>query len=188
MGSGFMVLNEDCKIVELSNNAVCFLSNDGNLTIDKGHLVSRLSEDNNALREFFTNITLLSKPRNEEGLQLKLPSNPSLCFAFLTKLSKKPSAIHDKEFVVVIHESMNSCALNNDYIKKSYHLTPRESLLLRYLVTGYKLKKAATEMKVSYETARWYLKSIFNKTGTHRQTDLIQKISADAAAHSTEVT
>ncbi|WP_281268629.1 hypothetical protein [Candidatus Colwellia aromaticivorans] len=37
-------------------------------------------------------------------------------------------------------------------------------------------------MRISYETARWYLKYIFEKTGTHRQVDLILKINIDPVA------
>ncbi len=54
-----------------------------------------------------------------------------------------------------------------------YHLTPVEIALVEALVAGRHLKQFAEQACISYETARSHLKSIFKKTGTHRQADLI---------------
>lgn len=47
-----------------------------------------------------------------------------------------------------------------------------ESRLLINLTDGLTLADAAAKMRIKLETARTYLKQIFAKTGTHRQTDL----------------
>lgn len=54
-----------------------------------------------------------------------------------------------------------------------FHLTPVECRLVSELIKGFSLQKAARTLKLKTETARSYLKRIFQKTGTHRQADLI---------------
>lgn len=42
--------------------------------------------------------------------------------------------------------------------------------------------QAAASAGLSYETARWYLKSIFQKTGTRRQAELIRTLVSEQVA------
>ncbi len=55
-----------------------------------------------------------------------------------------------------------------------YELTPSECRLADLLFQGLELKAAAESLRITPGTARFVLKSIFRKTGTHRQSDLIR--------------
>ncbi|MEZ5560133.1 MAG: hypothetical protein R3E86_16505 [Pseudomonadales bacterium] len=55
-----------------------------------------------------------------------------------------------------------------------FSLTPVELDLARGLLQGSDLRAAGAAAGLSYETARWYLKQLFSKTGTHRQSELIR--------------
>jgi DNA-binding CsgD family transcriptional regulator/PAS domain-containing protein len=55
-----------------------------------------------------------------------------------------------------------------------FGFTQAECRLAGLLVTGYSLKHAAEKCQVTYETVRSQVKSIFNKTGVRRQTELMQ--------------
>jgi DNA-binding CsgD family transcriptional regulator len=55
-----------------------------------------------------------------------------------------------------------------------YGLTETESRLTKHLVSGLTVTEAAAAMRIQCATARAYLKQIFAKTGTHRQTDLVR--------------
>ncbi len=55
-----------------------------------------------------------------------------------------------------------------------YDLSKVEGRLARHLATGMTLTEAAEAMRIKDPTARTYLKQIFAKTDTHRQTDLIR--------------
>ena len=59
----------------------------------------------------------------------------------------------------------------------TYGLTPAEQRLASQLVSGVSLAEAAAKMGIGYETARAQLKSIFVKTGTHRQAELVALIA-----------
>lgn len=56
----------------------------------------------------------------------------------------------------------------------SYGLSPAESRLVSFLMEGLTVGDAALRMRVKVPTLRTYLKQIFGKTGTCRQSDLIR--------------
>ena len=57
-----------------------------------------------------------------------------------------------------------------------FGLTPAETRLAKALKDGLKLREAAQVNKISYETARGHLRSIFWKADIKRQADLIRLI------------
>lgn len=59
-----------------------------------------------------------------------------------------------------------------------YGLTNREAQLATKLASGQPIVRIAEEMGISTETARQYLKSIFAKTGTNRQAELVALLSS----------
>jgi len=55
-----------------------------------------------------------------------------------------------------------------------FGLTPVESRLICQLLKGLNLQEAARTLQLKVQTVRTYLKLIFQKTGTHRQVELVQ--------------
>ncbi len=55
-----------------------------------------------------------------------------------------------------------------------YELTPSECRLADLLLQGLELKAAAESLRIAPSSARFVLKSVFRKTGTHRQSELIR--------------
>jgi DNA-binding CsgD family transcriptional regulator len=60
-----------------------------------------------------------------------------------------------------------------DFLEDRFDLTPAQARLVIRLVAGDSLRSAAKALGVKYETARTSLKAIFQKTGTHRQAELV---------------
>ena len=58
-------------------------------------------------------------------------------------------------------------------LAKTFHLTPSEAKLACIIARGAPPDIAARELKISRETARNQLKSVFAKTDTHRQSELV---------------
>jgi DNA-binding CsgD family transcriptional regulator len=61
-------------------------------------------------------------------------------------------------------------------IAKTFRLTPSEAKLASIIARGAPPEIAARELKISRETARNQLKSVFAKTDTHRQSELVALI------------
>jgi DNA-binding CsgD family transcriptional regulator len=58
-------------------------------------------------------------------------------------------------------------------LARAFGLTPAEARLASRLVDEDSVETAADKLGVTYETARKTLKSIFAKTNTHRQAQLV---------------
>jgi DNA-binding CsgD family transcriptional regulator len=58
-------------------------------------------------------------------------------------------------------------------LAKTFHLTPPEAKLASIIARGAPLQIAARELEIPWETARNRLKSVFAKTYTHRQSELV---------------
>ena len=61
-------------------------------------------------------------------------------------------------------------------LAKTFRLTPAEAKLACVIARGASPEIAAGELKISRETARNQLKSVFAKTDTHRQSELVALI------------
>ena len=64
-------------------------------------------------------------------------------------------------------------------LRTLYRLTPAEARLAQALLGGGGLRQAAAAAGMSYETSRWYLKVLFQKTHTSRQAELVARLLAD---------
>jgi DNA-binding CsgD family transcriptional regulator len=71
--------------------------------------------------------------------------------------------------------SQKCCAqmMKKEKIQRTLNLTEAESRLAICLLDGMSLKEAAASIGITYETARSLVKTIFRKTETQRQSQLV---------------
>lgn len=81
--------------------------------------------------------------------------------------------------VLVVADPELEPVIPGEYLQQRYGLTVNEAKLAQYLVQGDELRAAADKVGLSYESARTYLKIIFQKTGTSRQPELIRVLVSD---------
>lgn len=67
-----------------------------------------------------------------------------------------------------------SAASRQDTLERNFGLSPAQARLTMLLMTGQSVKDIAATLGIADDSARQYLKRIYRKTGTHRQTDLIR--------------
>jgi DNA-binding CsgD family transcriptional regulator len=63
---------------------------------------------------------------------------------------------------------------NEQHLRELYALTVVEARLAAWLSQGKSVEEAAAAMGVTVNTARAYLKRIYNKTGVRRQSELVR--------------
>jgi DNA-binding CsgD family transcriptional regulator len=63
--------------------------------------------------------------------------------------------------------------LQMEFLKNKFDLTPAEARLVVRLIEGESLRPCAKALGIKYETVRTYLKSVFQKTKTRRQAELV---------------
>ena len=74
--------------------------------------------------------------------------------------------------ILTVHE-LNASAAADDEYRRRFNLTAREAELAVRLAAGNSLSESAGALGMSVGTARHHLKSIFGKTGTRRQAELV---------------
>jgi DNA-binding CsgD family transcriptional regulator len=79
--------------------------------------------------------------------------------------------------LVMLYDHDLSLEVNVNALCRLYGLTRGEAALAAILVRGKSVEDAADELFISPHTARTHLKRIFMKTDTHRQTELVVRIS-----------
>ncbi|MBZ9791703.1 helix-turn-helix transcriptional regulator [Rhizobium sp. 3T7] len=79
--------------------------------------------------------------------------------------------------VCIIDDLEKRAAIDPKQIALTFGLTITESTLASTLASGAQLREASELRKMSYETARSHLRSIFSKTGVRRQSELVDLIS-----------
>ncbi len=108
----------------------------------------------------------VSAPRGEQApLQLRVLPAPASRFGR-----------GNSRAVLVMIEEPTAPAVTLDDFARRHALTRAERDLLEQLVCGVRLVDAAQHLQRSHNTARNQIQSIFAKTGTHRQTELVLRV------------
>ena len=94
--------------------------------------------------------------------------------AIMSPTSNQPEVSSDPSFVLCIYDSDKDLTVSLQRCCDAYGLTKTESRLVHNLVCGSTISESASNMKIAEATARSYLKHIFSKTGTNRQTELVR--------------
>jgi len=81
-------------------------------------------------------------------------------------------------FAVLINRQEEEMPQIGKHLARLYGLTPREVCVLMLLLQGAGPEEAAASMGVAVTTVRSHLNSLFAKTGTSRQAELVQKALA----------
>lgn len=83
--------------------------------------------------------------------------------------------------LVLIVDPSAVTPIDVDLLRQRYDLTRAEARLALALAAGHGLRRAAEDVRMTYETARWYLKILFQKTDTNRQAALVARLLQDLA-------
>ncbi len=182
MGHGVLIVDNDKNVLEANQCALNTLEKNPIFTVKQGKLVSQFSNVNQHFAEQLNQAIIHTQLKKEIPLRINFPNHANLQFILMPVMPALQAQLSRPAVLILLKDTAIETPLNSHYLQESYNLTASEARLTQYLAQGYELKKAAYETGVSYETARWYLKSIFEKTDTHRQIDLVLKINIDPAA------
>lgn len=83
---------------------------------------------------------------------------------------------------IFISDSARRTAPPEHMLASLFGLTPAEAQVAQGLVSGRRSADIARELKISQTTVAFHLRNLFEKTGTHRQVDLVALIMKALAA------
>jgi DNA-binding CsgD family transcriptional regulator/PAS domain-containing protein len=78
--------------------------------------------------------------------------------------------------IVFVSDSATKPLSRAAILHQLYRLTPTEGRIADLLAGGHEVGEVANRLGITLETARFHLKRVLSKTGTHRQTELIRLI------------
>lgn len=104
-------------------------------------------------------VDYVCKPFNEQELRLRMES----CLRLHAQIRLAQQTITDN--TLVDHEALI----------KQYKLNTQELTTLRLYASGYKRSDIATQLAVSENTVKWYLKNIFDKLAVENRSQAIAK-------------
>jgi DNA-binding CsgD family transcriptional regulator len=170
---------------------IVFSNDSGKALLDRGDLLSEHGgyvvcgdpasdlELTLALRELSLASPASSGARliDRRGLRLKRPRSKVRVAA--TLLALRPENVlaafgHSPLAMLAIYEPGMEKALDPFLLATTFDLTPAEARVAARLVSGLSIKAIASQLDVSLSTVRTQTKSILEKTGTHRQAELVR--------------
>ncbi len=157
MSDGIQINSERLQISEESNNQ--FLK-----TLRNHFKSSKLGNDQagEALQ--------IIRPSGKEPYSILLSTYHAKSNRYIVSNSDEPLAI------LLIRDLDHPQESRTEILQRLYGLTPSQARLTNHLANGNSLKDAASKAKLTNESARQYLKLIFQKTGTNRQAELVRKV------------
>ncbi len=79
--------------------------------------------------------------------------------------------------LVIVNDNANLPEVNPEHLESAFGFTVQEARTASLLLSGLELTEVAGRLSISKETVRYHLKSLFAKTGTHSQRELVQYIT-----------
>lgn len=168
MGQALVILCRNGKIVYASPHAFRILAdNDGLLLADEIFRAS-LDEDQAHLAAALDH--LLENAQASSAKQELSIRRPTGKLPYKLRVNALPET---QQALIIIHDTHANHMAWYDRLQARFQLTPRECECTMLLTDGYSMAEIAERMKVSMQTLRQHLKHAFNKTGTHKQHELV---------------
>jgi DNA-binding CsgD family transcriptional regulator len=179
---GVMFVDPHLRVVEMNAAAEAIaLRRHGPLGIKSGVLSVAVAESHLALQQLVLDVcrvrnglvpgvggdVLIRSGRRGAGADFALSVVPLIDPQHELSLAGPHAAIFIREISLELPTGFR------EQVRAFFGLTPKETGLAASLASGMTLKEAAADADIRINTARSYLDSIFLKTGTHQQSELV---------------
>jgi DNA-binding CsgD family transcriptional regulator len=184
LGHGVAFLRLDGRLVHCNRLAEVTLCAGDALTVRDGRLAA---VDAGAQRELLSMLhgaalgAGVSRASHSITVPRRSGARPLLLSAIRLSSVGTGLAIPGPTILVTISDGARAQATDLALLRGMFDLTPAEARLARNLAAGRSLRQAADDAGIAYETARWHLKILFQKTGTRRQAELVGKLIGSIA-------
>lgn len=152
-----------------------------------GAALTRRSGEAARLQNAIQNALLLNSiadlgSRARKGIMLTLKREPGERPLILTVLPVRQPAVDpiDPAALVIILDPSRDVRDLLGPASSLYRLTAAERRLVEHIVSGDSIADAAKSLRISVQTARGYLRHVFDKTQTSRQAELVSVMFASA--------
>jgi DNA-binding CsgD family transcriptional regulator len=99
-----------------------------------------------------------------------------LSFIALGEVRHSTPSVNEPAYALVLHDPNVTPKLDTNRAQELFGLTPAEAKLAAKILEGNSLSECAELLDISPHTARAQLRSVFMKTNTSRQSELLSLI------------
>lgn len=176
LACGVILLDDAGSVLWTNRAATATLACMDGLSIRNGSLAAASPRENGALQLLVRQAIGTSRGRclaPGGSLSVSRHSPVRSLALLISPIHLERSLVRRPAAVVFLSDPEREPELAPQLLKRLYGLTNREAALAALLVRGANLHDAAEELAVSVHTARTFLRFIFRKTATRRQSELV---------------
>ncbi|MDH5444496.1 MAG: hypothetical protein OEY52_03000 [Gammaproteobacteria bacterium] len=183
---GIILLDRQGKVLHCNRYADKILKKYDGLKLKNSYLKAMRSDQDKDLQKIIQQHLTQSNHldcNTQNSLSISRPTGKLPYSLILVKIKPQHEksdffnyGIKTPAIVVFISDPQGKIDLQQTYLLDKYEFTDKETMLVISLLQGNTLKQSAILCGLKYETARWYLKSIFDKTQTNSQSELMRTI------------
>ncbi len=172
LNQALIVLDHRRLVVHATPHASGILAQADGLAVRDGVLCASLEADERRLRTHTEMLCRAADPAQCE-LRIQRLSGKRPYLLRLNPLHVQPEAGTPRGALVIVQDAHANHEAWFDRLTERYGLTPRECECTVLLAQGLGMAEVAERMGIRPQTLRQHLKHAFQKTGSHRQHELV---------------
>jgi DNA-binding CsgD family transcriptional regulator len=178
LNAGIIVTDSRAKVVEINESAQSIVQLEDGLLISEDRLFTRRVFENTKLRQLISGVTAGRQPGTAGGRMLigRCDSRP----AYVLRVAPLDTGLELGErrlALVVVVDPVRHAPSETD-LAEFFGLSTAEARLAAAIMVGKRLSAIAADRGVQITTVRTQLRSILNKVGAKRQSDLVRILSS----------
>ncbi len=181
LDTGVIAVDEQGCIVLANQRAEAVLEKGQGLAMHSGRLAATHSSEAIHLQRLVSSASMTANGRGTSNgglITLHGGADSASMSVIVTPFRSSHAFARGRPCALVfICDPAAKAASRTATLRSLFGLTPAECRLAGLLHSGLELRVAAQNIGVTAETARFMLKKIFGKTGSHRQSQLLQMMS-----------
>jgi DNA-binding CsgD family transcriptional regulator len=176
--TAMFVLTKDGLVQHWNTAAESLVRDNDVLTLTNGHLTARCEEDRDALIKLFRDAVSpsysMSKTTPSHVLSLQRGSGKRPLQLLAAPLPETHRQRSHADLLVLVSDPEKPASFPDDLLHALFGLTPAEVEVANGLLMGYSPEEIGCLRRVSVSTVRQQVKSMLDKTGTNRQSDMVR--------------
>jgi DNA-binding CsgD family transcriptional regulator len=181
---GALLLDASARVVRANAAAMAIIDEADGLILRNGRLVA--TDDSDDLQDLVSSCARISGAAGSPGFELRVPRSPpnAPLQVTVTPLGASTSLTTIPWLgvgapVAFVTMSTDSRQRRHSELCRRYNFTPAEAALAAEILKGDGRAAAARRCNIAEATAKTYLANVFDKTGTHRQAELVRFLLED---------
>lgn len=179
---GMLIVDHQSRVIAHNSELERHVSEGKGLVVSNGVLAAHAAVDTVRLRRTILRVANGSQGEGE-AIRIMLPDTATAISVLLLPFfsGEAEDEASSERVLVLVATPETPVEVGTETLMSLYQLTRAEAKLVASLVRDRSLNAIAEDFGISKHTIRNQLKSVYEKTGTHRQAELVRQVIAGPA-------